>query len=444
MPMSAPAIVTGPTGGGRSGGWAGGPIPVAVLNWPAIWAAGGGGGRAAGSTVSAFDRPTPVIVMGPLPLPVTGGGGPGKTPPAPKESGGGSAWAMVKAFGRVAGPLLTFGAVLGQANSGASTLGKATSVLAASLAPILMPPLVVMAAGVLTVSDIVWTKLRPNLSAFAAVVVERLVPAVQKLIDLIDRATGGSRSDYTVAAATGGAAWLANRGGGSATAVGGTGAAAAGGGMLARAGGFLGRFASRLPGAALVAGGVGDQMSSDSFYDLHRAGGRGKIMSFLGAAINETTASFGLSDRQRRKTDIRLGYGMDPYPGAPRGPDGQPGPYLSADQSAPVAGALGGRAPFLMDRAADLAGPGGGGGGMEKNLNLVLTSLTRSLLPKAEYTTGAAASKARQLAGANADPLDALALRRMLEGLQEELRGVRTGVERLNGPTPQVPPNGGG
>lgn len=468
----------------------GGPDPVTLAAMTAAVQAGGRGRGAAGPT----DSPQPVVVIGwragAVSVNVAGGkdaakgtdaansyadamrgtgrgfswkemwdalkdpkkdkdkAGDGPSP-AKKDEGSGVAKALASTFGRVLAPLIAFGTILSANNSGMSVFGKAVNVMATTLAPILLPPMVLMAAGILTVSDVIWEKLRPRLSDFAELVVTKLIPAVEAFVSVVQTLTGGSRSDYTAAGAVGAAALMA-RGGGAAA---GTGLLARAGAFGASAGRFAGRVATKLPAAALVAGAVSDQTSNDSFYDIHRAGGRGRIMSFLGGALNETTAAFGLSDRDKRKAELREKYGLPQPPGA-------------MEANGPGARAAGGQRPgegglppgwMVMspaaqeawrranpERAARADGGGAGGPGLAGNLEMVMRSLTAAMGPRAEYTSAAGAAKARQLAGANGDVLDMKALLRAIDSVREVTAGVRAGVDRFNGgpPTPQVPPSG--
>ena len=51
--------------------------------------------------------------------------------------------------------------------------------------------------------------------------------------------------------------------------------------------------------------------------------------------------------------------------------------------------------------------------------------------------------RARQLAGANGDPLDMKAILQAIASLNATQQGVKAGMDRLNNqPTPQVPPDG--
>lgn len=308
----------------------------------------------------------------------------GKPPAADPEGGGGVpgagvAKAMALKFGAVLAPLVAFGTVMGQANSGASGFGKAVSALGTTLAPLLLPPMILLTTAVLTVSDVLWNKLKPHISTFAAWVVEKGVPAIEAFVSVVEKAAkvlgviggGGNRTE-----------------------------------RMAR--GEYGFREARKEADAVGLGGFADWLR--------------KKTQPLRDAVPESWLP----------------------PSRPIG--------SSTTTQPPPPGQQGGGwwAGFVRDRAADMAGATsrptpapGSRGNITDNLNNVMTSLVRSMGPKAEYTSAVGAARARQLAGANGDPLDMKALLRAIESLNETQRGVRAGVDRLNNqPTPQVPPSG--
>lgn len=149
----------------------------------------------AGEPVSAFDRPQPVIVVGPNPLPVSFDfskiGGKEGSPTVPRgergERGEGGAMGMARAIGArflaVLAPLYALSTILNQTNSGMGVFGKAVNVLGATLAPILLPVFAILAATVLSVSDIIAGKLIPALGEFYDWVLKVAVPFAEKKVE---------------------------------------------------------------------------------------------------------------------------------------------------------------------------------------------------------------------------------------------------------------------
>lgn len=124
------------------------------------------------SNVSAFDRPQSVVIVGPRPLPVKLDGalnGPAVTPRSERAdmaTGGSIGKALARQFVAVVGPLYAMSTLLNQTNSGFGVFQKSIQVFAATLAPIVLPVFMTLAAGLLTISDIIWNKLNPALGDF--------------------------------------------------------------------------------------------------------------------------------------------------------------------------------------------------------------------------------------------------------------------------------------
>lgn len=187
------------------------------------------------SNTPAFERPTPVIVVGPKPLPVNLVGG--KAPAPPKESGdkgkdspslltqliaamakqgpiggalglagnkltkrgtsgqGGGAIAVVlgafaSKFGMILAPLTALSTVLSASNSGMQVFQKSVQLLGATLAPLLMPVMMLLATAVTAVSDVLWENLLPAMKDWTNWVVTKGIPAIQKLAEFVDRLAG--------------------------------------------------------------------------------------------------------------------------------------------------------------------------------------------------------------------------------------------------------------
>ncbi len=156
--------------------------------------------------VSAFDRPqpVPVLIVGPNPLPVTmdlskalkGTGSAAPTTQRGERTGGeggaaGVAAAIGKRFFAVLGPLYALSTVLNQTNSGMGVFQKAVNVLGATLAPVLLPVFALLAAGVLSVSDIIWNRLAPALGKMYEWALKFGIPTVEKKVEDIDRGASG-------------------------------------------------------------------------------------------------------------------------------------------------------------------------------------------------------------------------------------------------------------
>ncbi|HEY2911184.1 MAG TPA: hypothetical protein VGI99_13120 [Gemmataceae bacterium] len=137
------------------------------------------------STVPATGKPIPVIIVGPKPLlvklldePIVPGKEPGNTPGAGKkppmpgrggrENAVGSAAGIIggvltKQFAMVFGPLVAFGTILSQTNSGFSTFGKAIQLMGATLAPLVLPFFVLLSTALMTLSDYISGELLDSL-----------------------------------------------------------------------------------------------------------------------------------------------------------------------------------------------------------------------------------------------------------------------------------------
>lgn len=181
------------------------PIPLASppkdtfqLEKPSLTSGFGLGDGKDTSPVSAFDKPQSVVIVGPNPLPVKMDlAGAFKmpqatTPRGEREPNSGGALSIGKAiatrFIAVLGPLYALSTVLQQTNSGVGVFGKAVNVIGATLAPLLLPVFALLAAGLLSMSDIIWSKLLPALGDFYKWVLKVGVPAVEsQLADAEDK-----------------------------------------------------------------------------------------------------------------------------------------------------------------------------------------------------------------------------------------------------------------
>lgn len=153
------------------------------------------------SAVSAFDKPQAVVIVGPNPLPVKMDGAFKEKVTQPRhertpEAGGGLAIgkAIATRFLAVLGPLYALSTVLGQANSGMGVFQKSINVFAATLAPVLLPVFAMLAAGLLSISDVIWAKLLPALEGFYRWMLKHGVPIVEEGIAAADDLTGGDEA----------------------------------------------------------------------------------------------------------------------------------------------------------------------------------------------------------------------------------------------------------
>jgi hypothetical protein len=92
------------------------------------------------------------------------------------------------AVGRVAvllAPVVALSNVLQQTASGMGAFNSAVKVLAATLAPILLPVFAVLAAAVLAVSDEIWAELLPSLKDWYVFVIQRLKPGVEEFLTVL-------------------------------------------------------------------------------------------------------------------------------------------------------------------------------------------------------------------------------------------------------------------
>lgn len=88
------------------------------------------------------------------------------------------------------GPLVALGTVLSQTSSGVGVFQKSIQVLGASIAPLLLPVFVMLAAAILTVSDNVWNQLLPNLKKWYSYILDEGLPNLIKFVDAVRDATG--------------------------------------------------------------------------------------------------------------------------------------------------------------------------------------------------------------------------------------------------------------
>lgn len=82
-------------------------------------------------------------------------------------------------------PLATFATIVTQSTSGLSLFLSAVNVLAATLAPVLLPIFLVLGAAVLAISAMLWTRLEPALGDFYVWVVQAAIPMFKSLVESV-------------------------------------------------------------------------------------------------------------------------------------------------------------------------------------------------------------------------------------------------------------------
>lgn len=162
----------------------------------------------AGEKPRVADRITPVMIVGQqdlLSVYINGaaqgllGGGPGQPKPKPGAKGAGESFGagdavkgvaglLVRQFAAVLGPLAAFGTLLSQSGSGFGVFQTAITVLASTLAPILLPPFVLLATMLVGASDEIQQKLLPTLKKWFELVMTEGVPRVQAFIEMVSKA----------------------------------------------------------------------------------------------------------------------------------------------------------------------------------------------------------------------------------------------------------------
>lgn len=351
------------------------------------------------STVSAFDKPQAVIIVGPNPLPVKFDKAmetPATTPRSERaqETGTGNlAKAIAARFLAVIGPLYAMSTILNQTNSGFGVFQKAIGVLGATLAPILLPVFAMLAAGVMTVADIIWRELLPALKDWYEWFLNN-----KKAVGEVAGGIGGI-------AAGGGLAAIAGKFGG--------GGATFGGGIGGAAKGFGARLG--LPfaiGASLFEGATGDYYAGQRGRGQSKAGAAlasmgGGLMDVISQplkAIGLINKSFGEAYSEKYKTEINAFRGKNPDGTPQKNADGTPKATTPS---------------FGED--------------FDKNMKLVIESLGKSMGPKGSYSGLSEVGKQAQLAAINADPVEMVAAQRIIESIQKFMEVVRGGMNKEQG-----------
>lgn len=114
-----------------------------------------------------------------------GGGGGGHT------TAGSIASSLLRQLAAVLVPLGGLATILNQTNSGFQLFIGALNIFAATIAPLLLPVFALLAAGVLTVSDILWAQLVPNLKDWYLLILNSAIPAIEEFTNALGDGTEG-------------------------------------------------------------------------------------------------------------------------------------------------------------------------------------------------------------------------------------------------------------
>jgi hypothetical protein len=98
------------------------------------------------------------------------------------SSAGDALASLVRPLMAIAGPLAVFASILQAGNSGFKLLMTAVQLLAASLAPILLPVVFMIAVAFAMLGEMIWQKLLPHLEAWMTLVISNLIPVVEGLV----------------------------------------------------------------------------------------------------------------------------------------------------------------------------------------------------------------------------------------------------------------------
>ncbi|MCE9566546.1 MAG: hypothetical protein K8U57_31365 [Planctomycetes bacterium] len=89
------------------------------------------------------------------------------------------------------GPITSLAQIIGSSASGFQVFTAAMNVVAATLAPIVLPVFLAMAGAALDFADVLQTKLAPGMKQFIGLVFDGLIPVLAKLIEYFFRLTDG-------------------------------------------------------------------------------------------------------------------------------------------------------------------------------------------------------------------------------------------------------------
>lgn len=311
---------------------------------------------------------------------------------------------LISRFALVLGPLAIFAALLSSNAAGFQVLGTAVKLLVATLGPLLLPIIAVLAAGLLELSEKLWERIVPALESWYTAVVTNLLPAVSKMVDsfmeVVKFFTDLAKSDF---------------GKGFIGGVSGTNKdekskpenvldqvvkniLPGGESLVGIKDGIMNKLGLR--GNAESSGGVfGDSITSDLRKQMRDAmqgalTGRGELAPDTGKGGYEG-GDFGGGEQGTEREPSWMSRMIDKFSG---GASGEPNTWASR-----VFGGGGAAAPAEPGKPSSLA--------------VITQELRQSLGPKASFSGLAQASKNAQLAALNQSPLEQMMLDRLTKSL---------------------------
>lgn len=368
---------------------------AARFHSPASHGTAGGTTHPAGvSVASAYDRPQPVIVMGPKPLPVSwtmgGAGGrpelPGREPP--EKSAVGKLGSMLAAqFSAVLGPLAIFGQVVGSQASGFQVLGSAVKLLAAVLAPIFLPIVLAVAAALVELSDDIAKNMGPAFKSWTRLIFSTVLPALTLLAKVVGVVVNFFMMFANILMAV--LNPLADEFGG-----------------LLEAIKRLVGWVMTIPEVARVAkdpvGAAKDTSGTLADSALVNAGGVGELAKAGSEIVSKTVGGFATKAA------------------------GIASLFAGGTPASPPAGFAGGTP------ASPGGSPPAAPAGRKEAIDDVIASFRLSIGPKAQFSQLAQVGQSAQLAGLNADPIEQRMLQQLLR-IASDMEGVRAEMRRERG-----------
>lgn len=297
-------------------------------------------------------------------------------------AGAAVAQALVTKFAVIFAPLVTLSTILGQTNSGFSVFQKSLQVLAAAIAPILLPVFVLLAAGILSLSDEIAARLLPRLKDWYGWILSKGIPTMEAFIK-------------NVSAAADALTYLADR--------------------IRNPEKFLKDVVSPGKEGEKARGAL--ERITDPF------GVNKTIADFAKRIPGARTAlpwlNFMGSKSETTQTAKELG---QPKPSTPTSPA----------EKLDLAG-MGDAMGRMMARTAEMKPDRGTT--LKENLKLVTQSLMLSMSPKPSYQSLTEVGKSANLAAVGADPIEMKAMRLALSSLLPLIESIRDNTEKMPDPT---------
>lgn len=269
---------------------------------------------------------------------------------------------MAVKFAAVLGPLAIMGQLLQSNAAGFQVLGLAIKLLVTTLAPLLLPVVVALAAAMVEFSDKLWAEILPELEDWYTFVVGTLLPALRTFADVLLGVASVVKDVFSV--------------------------------LVDVADGISTAVSSIFKGKVSDVKGITDALT-DWAVEFAGAGPGGDAPD--AAAPGVFDAAVGWSGARPAPGGIFGGIGGAAAAAAPGGI------FSGIGGAAAVAGGAPG-------------GPGGRGDGGA--LGDVLKSIRLSLGPRAQFASFSQVSKNAQLAALNSDPLEQRMLERMTKSLE--------------------------